>query len=116
MTKKNPFSIPKEYFIQGRKKIRARVEAKYGGGPFSQKEKQGINKEVKRKMQLKLRAKHYYEYMKIQFDRRRVRLYVPKCGHVKMSFRPAQLIQHFRPQEIRRAAEKYVKLKQKLEL
>jgi len=54
--------------------------------------------------------------MKIQFLNRKVRLCVPRCGHIKMSFRPAQLIKHFTPQEIRRAAEKYIKLKDKLEL
>ena len=116
MSGQKPRGISKEYFVEGRKKIRLRLLAKYGQGPHSKEIRQKINKEVIRKMALKNRARLHYEFMKIQFENRKVRLNVPKFGYKKLSFRPSQLIRHFTPQEIRRAAAKYMKLKLKLDL
>jgi len=116
MARKNPHSISKEYFVEGRKKIRLKVLAKHGPGPYTKEEKHKIDKEVRKRMEKKHRARSHYECMKIEFQKRKVHLRVPKFGYKKLSFRPSQLIQHFTPQEIRRAAAKYMKLKLRLEL
>ena len=116
MSRQNPIGVSKEYFVQGRRKIRLKLLAKYGRGPHTKEMRQKINREVKRKMELKNRARIHYQLMKIEFERRKVRLRVPKFGYKRLSFRPSQLIQHFTPEEIRRAAAKFMKLKQRLEL
>jgi len=116
MAKKNPWSVTKEYFIEGRKKIRSKLLEKYGPGPHSQEVKNKINREVSKRMERKNRARLYHQFMKIEFQRRMVRLRVPRFGYKKVSFRPSQLIKHFSPQQIRCAAAKYLKIKQRLEM
>ncbi len=116
MAKKNPFSVTKEYFIEGRKKIRQRLLAKHGPGPYTKEERQKINQEVRKRMEKKNRARIHHQFMKIEFDKQKVCLRVPNFGYKKLKFRPSQLIKHFSPQEIRRAAVKYMKLKRRLEM
>ena len=108
--------VSKEYFVEGRKKIRLKLLAKYGKGPHTKEMRLKINREVQRKMELKRRAREHYQLMKIEFEKRKVSLRVPKFGYKRLCFRPSQLIQHFTPNEIRRAAAKFMKLKLRLEL
>jgi hypothetical protein len=116
MAKKYPWSVPAEYFIEGRKKIRSKVLEQYGPGPFTKEVKKKINQEVRKRMEKKNRARLHHQYMKIEFQGRKVRLCVPRFGYKKVSFRPSQLIKHFTPQQIRCAAAKYLKIKQRLEM
>ncbi len=78
--------------------------------------KNKINQEVRKRMERKNRARIHHLFMKIEFQRRTVRLCVPRFGYKKVSFRPSQLIKHFTPQQIRCAAAKYLKIKRRLEM
>jgi hypothetical protein len=116
MARKHPWIVPAEYFIEGRKKIRSKVLEEYGPGPHTKDVKNKINQEVRKRMERKNRARIHHLYMKIEFQRRTVRLCVPRFGYKKVSFRPSQLIKHFTPQQIRCAAAKYLKIKRRLEM
>ena len=104
---------PPEYFINAKLKIKKRVQQNFGPGPYTKEQKQTIRKEVKKKMMLKIRAKLHYEFCKIRFEKNRVRLRIPGYSIKGVSFFPSQLIHHFKPCEIRKAAAKYLKLKKK---
>ena len=103
-----------DYFTRGRFKIRKKVEEKYGPGPYTKEQKREMRKEVDKRMWMKLRARSRYSYRKIRFEKNRVNLNVPgyyaKRG---TTFTASQLIRHFKPEEIRRAAAKYLKLKER---
>ena len=104
---------PPEHFKQARLKIKKKVEQRYGPGPYTKEEKQAIRNEVKKKCMIKIRARSHYEFCKIQFENKRVRLRIPGYALKGVSFFPSQLIRHFKPDEIRRAAAKYLKLKER---
>ena len=104
---------PPEYFQKAKLKIKKKVEQKYGVGPYSAEQKQMIRKEVKKQMMLKIRAKLHYEFRKIRFEKNKVKLRIPGYSIKGVSFFPSQLIHHFKPCEIRKAAAKYLKLKEK---
>jgi hypothetical protein len=107
---------PKEYFISARLKIRKRVEQKYGPGPYTKEQRTLINREVEKKMWEKHRAQSRYQFRKIRFEKGRVRLRINGYPLRGVSITASKLIRHFTPQEIRRAAEKYLKLKEKFHI
>jgi hypothetical protein len=104
---------PPEYFKNARLKIKQKVEQQFGAGPYTKEQKQFIRKEVKKKMMMKIRARLSYEFRKIRFEKNKVRLRIPGYNIKGVSFFPSQLIRHFKPEEIRRAASKYLKLKER---
>jgi hypothetical protein len=107
---------PKEYFKEAKLKIKKRVEKKYGPGPYSKEEKKKMRKECKDKYWQKIRARGHYEFRKIRFENNRVRLRIDGYSIKGVSFLPSKLIRHFKPEEIRRAAAKYLKLKERYHL
>ena len=101
-------------YRKGRLKIRKKVELKYGFGPYSNEVRQKIRKEVEKKMWIKIRARIRYQNRKVHFEKNRVKLFVAEYYSKKRrSFLASQLIRHFKPAEIRRAAAKYLRLKEK---
>jgi len=123
--KKTYVSDTKEYLAKERQKIRTQLMEKmnidtageyYPGKPLSKEERQTLNREVKKKFEQKRRARLHYFLNKVRFENKKVHVRFPKFGYKRFSFRPSQLIQQFTTKEIKRACEKFLKLKQKLEL
>ena len=104
---------PKEYFQNARLKIRRKVEIELGSGPYTKEQKTYIRKEVKKRMMRKIRARSNYQFNKIIFEKNRVRIRLVGYALRGVSFFPSQLIRHFKPEEIKRAATKYLKLKER---
>ena len=104
---------PPEYFKKAKLKIKKRIETKYGPGPYTKEQNKKMRKEAKDKYWQKIRARGHYEFRKIRFEKNRVRLRIPGYSIKGVSFFPSQLIHHFKPCEIRKAAAKYLKLKEK---
>ena len=104
---------PKEFFKNEKLKIKKRVEQKLGPRPYTTDQMKFIRKEVKKRMIMKIRARSRYEFNKIRFEKNRVRLRIPGYALKGVSFLPSQIIRHFKPEEIRRAATKYLKLKER---
>jgi len=107
---------PKEYFRNGRIKIKRKVEQEYGAGPYTKEQKREIRKEVKKRMMLRNRARISYSFRKIHFLKGRVRLRIPGYSLKGVSFLASQIIRHFKPEEIRRAALKYLRLKERFHI
>jgi len=106
----------KDYFKNGKIKIRKKLEKELGSGPYTKEQKSYIRKEVKKRMMMKIRAQSRYEFNKIRFEKNRVRLRIVGYPLKGVSFFPSQLIRHFKPEEIRRAATKYLKLKERFHI
>jgi hypothetical protein len=107
---------PKEYFKNAKLQIRKKVEKELGSGPYTPDQIKYIRKEVKKRMMKKIRAHSKYEFKKIRFEKNRVRLRIPGYALKGVSFLPSQIIRHFKPEEIRRAATKYLKLKERFHI
>jgi hypothetical protein len=106
----------KKYFKESRLKIREKVKEKYGlttADTLTKEQKKLVRKEVDAKMWEKIRARSRYQFRKIHFEKNRVRLRVAGYSIKGVSIPASKLVCHFSAQEIRRAAEKYLRLKEK---
>jgi len=106
--------VLKDYFINGRFKIRKKVEAKYGfTRPFTKDEKRILKKEIDQRMWQKIRARGRYNFRKIKFIKHLVRLRVPGHSIKGVSIPGSKLIRYVKHKEIREASLKYFKAKQR---
>ena len=94
-----------------RKKVRKKVEKMFGPGPHSKKVEKHIKRQVNQTLFAQRRAR-----VKIDFERGRVRIILPGRGIRGDNILLSKLIQHFKPEEITRAALKYLKLKERFHI
>ncbi len=107
----------KKYFKDSRLKLRKKVKEKYGlaadTGPLTKEQKTLVKKEVDSRMWQKIRARGRYQFRKICFEKNRVRLRIPGYSLKGVSIPASKLVRHFSVQEVRRAAAKYMRLKER---
>jgi len=101
---------------EDRLKIRKKVQRKYGSGPFSKDMQRLIRKEVDKKVRLQMKNQSRYQCNKIKYERGRVRMRLPGYPIKGVTILASKLIHHFKPEEIRRAALKYLKLKERFRI
>jgi hypothetical protein len=97
---------------RNKKLTKREKDALLGRGKKSKKGKRLTKKQQEEYMK-QVRAKHPYYFNKILFENNLVKIKLPKLLLKHTSFKPSQLIFHFKAAEIRRAARKLLAAKRK---